>query len=298
MRYLIILFALTFEITSNAQLYVNIGADTTFCRGLWLYKPDTSFLGSNVFVSGGKVPYKYSWSCKVQLSNTLLFYASDFLNDTTLLNPYFINTYFNNEWITFTLEVVDSVGSSSTDSIRIRFSSFFYSLIYFQEEIKRGDSIQFLGARFIAGGIEPLFYSWYPSGSLSDSTDLAAYAFPDSTTEYSLYAIDAVGCKSDTMPFYNIIVDQASNIEDVKESKEYFNIINGENEVIILNRNNSLLKKKKRIYVYTINGKILISDLFTNKEYIISKAKLSENIVIINISLNNKSVFNSKVLLY
>jgi len=298
MRYFILIFILAFEITSNAQLSVDVGLDTTFCAGLWLHQPDTSFLGSNVMVSGGKEPYDYFWSCNIQLSPTLIFNASDLLNDTTTANPFFITNYFNNEWITFKLKVTDSVDSSVYDSLNVRFSKFSYHLSYFQEEIKEGDSIQFLGVPLIAGGIEPLSYNWYPSDFLSDSTDLAAYAFPDSTMEYSLYAIDAVGCKSDTMPFYNIIVDNSSSVETYYQDNEKFKLFNGQNEVIINCQDYSLIDKKKHISVYTISGKILLSDSFLNKEYLISKAKLNEKIVIVNISFGNKALFNSKVLLY
>ena len=298
MRYFILIFILAFEITSNAQLSVDVGLDTTFCAGLWLHQPDTSFLGSNVMVSGGKEPYDYFWSCNIQLSPTLIFNASDLLNDTTTANPFFITNYFNNEWITFKLKVTDSVDSSVYDSLNVRFSKFSYHLSYFQEEIKEGDSIQFLGVPLIAGGIEPLSYNWYPSDFLSDSTDLAAYAFPDSTMEYSLYAIDAVGCKSDTMPFYNIIVDNSSGVETYYQDNEKFKLFNGQNEVIINCQDYSLIDKKKHISVYTISGKILLSDSFLNKEYLISKAKLNEKIVIVNISFGNKALFNSKVLLY
>ena len=297
MRYFILIFILAFEITSNAQLSVDVGLDTTFCAGLWLHQPDTSFLGSNVMVSGGKEPYDYFWSCNIQLSPTLIFNASDLLNDTTTANPFFITNYFNNEWITFKLKVTDSVDSSVYDSLNVRFSKFSYHLSYFQEEIKEGDSIQFLGVPLIAGGIEPLSYNWYPSDFLSDSTDLAAYAFPDSTMEYSLYAIDAVGCKSDTMPFYNIIVDNTSGVETYYQDNEKFKLFNGQNEVIINCQDYSLIDKKKHISVYTISGKILLSDSFLNKEYLISKAKLNEKIVIVSISFGNKTLFNSKVLL-
>jgi hypothetical protein len=297
LRYFILIFILAFEITANAQLSVDVGLDTTFCAGLWLHQPDTSFLGSNVMVSGGKEPYNYFWSCNIQLSPTLIFNASDLLNDTTTANPFFITNYFNDEWITLKLKVIDSIDSSVYDSINVRFSNFRYHLNYFQEEIKEGDSIQFLGVPLILGGIEPLSYYWYPADFLSDSTDLAAYASPDSTMEYSLYAIDVAGCKSDTVPFYNIIVDNTSGIETYDQDNEKFKVLNGQNEVKINCLDYSLINKKKHITVYTICGKKLLSASFLNNEYFISKAKFNEKIVIVIIRVGNKAVLNSKVLL-
>ena len=297
MKKIIIILFFFIRIFSFAQLSVDVGLDTTFCSGLFLNNPDTIFIGERVSVFGGTKPYSFYWSCKVQLSNRSL-HASDFLNDTSLLNPYFIDVYFNNEWITFKLKVVDSMGNSAIDSLCIRFSSFGYSLQYYKMEIDEGDSISFLGIPFINGGIQPLFYSWYPSVFLSDSTDLAAYARPDSSIEYNLYAIDSLGCKSDTVPFYNIKVNKASIIEDIDNNIDEFTLIACENEIKVLINNSSIRSNKKDIYIHTLDGKKLLLDSFSGLEYTFSKSKIKSEIIIVSIIVDNLVLFRSKVFLF
>jgi hypothetical protein len=69
-------------------------------------------------------------------------------------------------------------------------------LRYYEIWIDKGDSTQFLIDTFITGGIEPVQYYWQPGESLQDSTVMPAWAKPDTTTEYSLVATDAIGCIS------------------------------------------------------------------------------------------------------
>jgi hypothetical protein len=103
-------------VNSFSQLNVDLGADTIYCKGLYKYQPDTSYIGSNVQVDGGVPPYKYSWICDYWAGSILL-HARHFLNDTTAINPYFHDLPLDQDSMLFALIIEDSIGQRASDSI-------------------------------------------------------------------------------------------------------------------------------------------------------------------------------------
>ena len=104
-----------------ATFKVDCGNDTVFCPRLY---PDTVFhIGTKIKFFNGNPPYTFQWSCRLksQYSNYVL-PASNFLNDTSILNPY-IKTILDTG-INFYLSVKDNEGNVATDSIFINATRF------------------------------------------------------------------------------------------------------------------------------------------------------------------------------
>jgi len=185
-------------ISYSQEFKVDCGNDTIFCR----YN-DTIHLGTQVKLINGEAPYTYCWSCRYVIDKTLIVTAKTFLNDTTLLNPYFKSFPIGSDKLILTLCVKDSTGKLALDSITVRFSQFKFSLGYIVVNLTAGDSIQF-GDYLIGGGIPPLKYYWTPSEGLSDTANNNTWCKPLKSTDYYQYAIDSAGCISGPNLAYEI----------------------------------------------------------------------------------------------
>jgi len=174
-------------------LSVNAGSDTSICAG------DLISLGGSPTSFGGLEPYTYKWTCEYTIG-TIKYTASDFLNDTTAANPQLIG--FVGDTIVFHLSVTDNGGNSIKDSIIIRGSYFIKTLDDKTVYLYEGDSTQLYTS--VYGGINPISYLWSPTDYMSDSTDVNTYAFPDTTTSYTLLVTDKIGCQ--TTDNFNVIV--------------------------------------------------------------------------------------------
>lgn len=201
-------FFLTFALgkTCFSQLTVEVGKDTTYCVGL---HPDTMYLPQNITISGGTEPYTIAWECKEPKGLYEFYTASDFLNDTTILTPYFVNAHNPGKWIALTILVTDSENNYAKDSIRIRFSTFRYLPGYIVIEAEKGDSVLF-NQSTVGGGIEPLSFHWEPTIGLTTPDALVTWCKTDSLTqwrnEYYIVATDSCGCVSDPGLVYEIRV--------------------------------------------------------------------------------------------
>lgn len=168
----------------NSPFTVDAGPDTILCEPVFKeYK-----LGNFVTIEGGVPPYSYSWSCEYAVQNKTYF-ASAFLNDTSLAHPTFISGF---DTLNFTLKVRDNIGNIASDDLEVILSQFVYCLDECVETVYKGDSIQL--SHCIGGGILPYTYSWDHLQSLSDPLVSNPWAKPDATTEYTLTLKDAVGC--------------------------------------------------------------------------------------------------------
>ena len=173
-------FFFTFALGEScfSQLNVKLGKDTTYCVGL---HPDTMYLPQNITINGGIEPYTIAWECKVPKGLYEFYTASDFLNDTTILTPYFVNSHNPGKWILLTLHVTDSENNYVKDSIRIRFSTFRYLPGYSVIEAEKGDSVLF-NRSSVGGGIEPLRFHWQPTIGLTNPHTLITWCKTDSLT--------------------------------------------------------------------------------------------------------------------
>jgi len=178
--FLLLLFCLGFSISNYGQLSVDAGKDTTFCSGV-----EKKYLGKDATIKNGVEPYSIGWECKVPKGSNSYYTASDFLNDTTVILPYFRGTASPNQWITFIIHITDSENNTAKDSIRVRFSQFVYLTGYPGIEIHKGDSILIRDSS-IGGGIEPLKFRWHPETGLSNPESLITWCKPDVSTRYDI----------------------------------------------------------------------------------------------------------------
>ena len=263
-----------------AQLEVSVGDDTIFCKKLHFLQTDTNYLGTNVTVKENIGPLRYSWAATYRVSETLVFHASDLLSDTTIKTPYFEDSFLDNDKVQFTLTVIDSAGQTAKDSLIVGFSGFGYSLTLYKPVINKGDFVQFLGVPFVGGGTPPLKYTWVPEYNLSDPHDLFAWASPNETTIYSLSAIDSLGCRSDTVPGYEVIVQPANQINENNNSA--IKVYNGKTNTIVVEHAGDI-DPNSVVDIYTLDGKKIyvqpINQLFT--EISISESKYKVFIIVI-----------------
>lgn len=175
---------------SFSQCFVDLGPAIASCPN------DTARLGINLVTSGFTAPLTYTWEAHKTWqigSNTYNFYASDFIDDTTIANPKI--TSQEEGFIRFKLTVADANGLSCSDSVEVHYSQFVFTLALPMDVfINEGDSVWLSGWQNIAGTVPPFTYLWYPTHGLTDSTSLAFWAKPDTTTLYRLIVTDSLGC--------------------------------------------------------------------------------------------------------
>jgi hypothetical protein len=229
---------------------VDCGNDTFFCVGLYT---DSFNIGSHLKIRNGTPPYSYSWNCKsIKVSDNLTFTTSDFLNDTSIDNPYLIDYGLINKPWYFYLSVKDINNNVASDSLAIFCSRFTYRTKEYGFNLHIGDSIQFYDEIFVGGGIPPISYYWSPSTGLDDSTKINAWCKPSHNTNYSQYIIDSVGCISYPNRAYNITILPTSGIDN-RNQKSTFNLYQVGERVCFTNPFNDLAK----LSIYSINGELL-----------------------------------------
>ena len=250
-KILIVLTLIFSTFFAKAQFTANAGNDTITCE------EDTLQLGYFPSAYGGIPPYTYVWEASYTIGiNT--FYASTFLNDTTIPNPLLITQLSNLETLTFKLTVTDSLLNVAVDSVTITFSKFSILLVDNFATINQGDSVQLLNT--INGGIPPLTYQWTPNYNLSDSTDEYPWAKPDTTTFYICTVTDSNGCKTSNGDIFEVYVNPSNVIDNSINSKfkMYPNPSINELTVEYLGEFSNNLK----IEIYNTNGKLeLIKEL-------------------------------------
>jgi len=170
--------------TDNGPLILDAGPDTILCEPDFReYQP-----GNFVSVEGGSPPLYYAWSCEYK-DQSGTYFASDFLNDTSIAHPAFIQGF---DTLDFKLEITDNLGNKATDNLLVVLSKFNYCLAECTESVSLGDSIKL--SHCIGGGILPYSLRWDHAESLSDPLITDPWAKPDSTTEYTATLTDAAGC--------------------------------------------------------------------------------------------------------
>lgn len=168
------------------QLQADAGIDMNICfKDL---KDNPIVLGGNPAALGGVEPYVYTWAVVWGSMQT-----SDLLDDSTKANPMISN--YSNGTLKFKLTVKDAADNQATDTVLVRISVLMETLIYINNEITKGDTIELPRNDFL-GGIEPLKYTWFPNYNISDTTASHPKAWPDTTCVYSVFATDSIGCTS------------------------------------------------------------------------------------------------------
>lgn len=244
-------YFLTFTVgkTCFSQMTVNMEKDTTFCVGLY---PDTIYLAQNITINGGIEPYTIAWECNAPKDLHSFYTASDFLNDTTILSPYFVNWQPPGKWIRFTLHVTDSENNYVKDNINVRFSTFAYLTGYSVIQVEKGDSVLF-NQSSIEGGIEPLKFHWQPTTGLTNPDSLITWCKTDSLTQwrnqYDIIVTDSCGCVSAPNLAYEVRV-LPTGIDELNMDRNHLNI-RQEGEMIYFN---NPLNQRASISCYSIDG--------------------------------------------
>ena|SRR6218665_2867293 len=202
----------------TAQCQANAGGNMHICMEL---HTTTATIGGTPTASGGTAPYTYCWSTDaipIFPGSTLIFTASDFLNDTTAANPVVIANNLIADTTVFYLKVTDALGCVSYDTCQVTFSRFVYGLGYAiayidQTMINNGDSITINLINVSGSPYTPYSYIWQPAYGLS-TTSLATgfQASPQVSTSYSVTIRDDRGCVSQPNIAYYVYVCPAGQV--------------------------------------------------------------------------------------
>lgn len=273
---------------SLSQCLVNAGPDLTSCPN------DTVYMGVNLSVSGFALPLTYTWETHKQWiigSHTFNYYASDFLDDTTSVNPKLIAQ--EEGVLGFKLTVTDANGLICSDSIDVHFSNFMYTLAsprdYF---INEGDSVFCQGWQNIAGTVPPFQYLWSPTHGLTDSTSLTFWAKPTITTLYRLIVTDSLGCSEMGPGSYRVHVNPLSVDENLASQFSVFP--NPGKGKVHINNTSGLLITEIAIVDLTGRGVLKIAD-FENNEIDISLLNAGAYLLQMR---TEKGVVQKKVVVY
>jgi hypothetical protein len=200
----IIALSLFLSVNVFSQCIADAGPDLVVCSEL-LYGAIPTPIGGNPTASGGTPPYTYTWETFYMYtigSTTYYFFASDYLNDTTLSNPTII--YGNTDSLIFHITVQDINNNICADNVLVRFSYFGTTLEDKGTTIHQGDSVQLYSSVF--GGILPVTYHWEPNYNLSDPNSPMPWAKPDTSTAYINIVTDSAGCQATDMDAFEVYV--------------------------------------------------------------------------------------------
>lgn len=214
------------EITGKQGLAVFAGNDTTYCAN----SAGVNFtLAPNARIEGGVPPFSITWETTIEYFTGLL-YASSFLVDTTLLHPEIKGYSRPNEWLTFIIHVTDSIGDQASDTIKIRFSVYYYLTgIYQHYTLSMGDSVKVNALdAMAAGGIPPVKFSyWTPADGLLDPYSQSTWLKPKQHAQYTYYGpvfTDSTGCVSAQTYAFGVTVVNRDEHWATEGSKWYYSL--------------------------------------------------------------------------
>jgi hypothetical protein len=265
------------------QLSINAGKDTIVCISLW--GVDTTYLGGDPTVIGGEEPYTYAWSAEDTILS-MTFWASFFLDDTTLANPRLIESAGHK--LKFYIDVWDNLGNHERDSISVRFSQFGYLLMDDFAIINQGETARLWCS--IGGGIPPLNFSWSPNYNISDTSIAEPLAWPDISTNYTLNVTDSIGCVA--MPeVFEVIVNPVDIIQQTIESFKSEVIPNpiDINSVIKLN---TVYQNNLNIRIFNESGQVILYDNIKSDSYKIGE-KINSNGIYTYIIFDSSKILTS-----
>jgi len=279
----VVIFFLPICVGSNAlaQCVADAGNDTAMCVGLW--GVDSIQLGGNLSGSGGAGTLTYTWQTTYDAGFTV-YHASDYLDDTTMANPWLFGAQVDT--LIFLLTVSDSLGNGCTDSIRIRFSQFGYTLWDCQASILQGDTA-FLQST-VGAGIPPLTFLWSPNYNISNVNVELPYVFPDSSTNYSLVVTDSIGCQANSD-----VCEVSVNPVSIMENQDTYDISTvSPNPVVGISKLTfrNTQGEGRIISIYNILGELIQSHTTSEMQIDLNKIDLQSGIYVYTIQGNKRTL--------
>lgn len=290
---IIIYFCFLFLVAkTNAQCIVDAGKDTIVCLPDFNFSHDTLRLSADV--TNATEPYQVSWCMQFETGSTSVpfLYASDFLDDTTSLNPQLYTNIVNqnNTPLVFKIEIMDDLGNTCKDSTTVRFSKFFITSIEYEIQLSTVDTTDIYAT--VAGGIPPITYSWFPKENIDTTTNESCcpLVWPEQNTEYIAYAIDSIGCTHIANPTWKFFI-MPSSITN----------LNQENIKVYPNPTSEFLffdfKDKNEAYslvLYDLSGKIILKETIYNNS--LNVAEVSSGVYLYYVYKKSELVAMGKVL--
>jgi len=266
----LILFFLSFFIfvtVSSGQIIADAGGKFFNCSS----DSTNLTIGGAPSATNGIPPYSYSWSINPIIpfpGSPVIYHASDFLDDTTKANPEIIFYYSQFDSVNLFLNVSDSLGNHSSDTAKVVFSSYAFSIFQYYYVIAFGDSVYLNEGVNLDGGIGKLSYLWKPNHGLKDSTKMNGFwAKPDSSIIYTVTATDSLGCSATAPPYYKIIVYHIGLDEDALDKRiiVYPNPTNG---LIHLRLEEGI--EITKVSIATVLGQVVYANTHPETEFDIS----------------------------
>lgn len=189
-----------------SQCFADAGKDTVLCMDVNYV--DSLMIGGDP-TAFGTAPFTYEWTA-YETFLSYDFYASDFLSDTTIANPYLFPDP-GLEGVDLYVKVVDQLGFECYDTLKVKFSSITQSIDDKMAYIELGDSVQLYPG--IIGGIEPVSFNWSPPVALSNPNIQYPYASPTVDIGYVATLIDSAGCEYTDIDTFEVYV----NVSDINK---------------------------------------------------------------------------------
>jgi hypothetical protein len=285
------IFILIFFTSSlmQAQCIADAGSDQHWCKPIEEVG-ETIVLGGEPAASSGEAPYSYSWSIEPISPNgsDLTFYASHFLNDTTLANPEVENNWgFEMEFI---LTVTDSDGFTCSDSVILTTSEFGQQLGQTNYSITVNDTIQ-LEAPNVSAMHEETFIDsvfWQPTTGLIDPNANQPLATPDVDVAYSCTVWDNFGCsvQGGVFQFVNVTpigVEESGATSDIRV---YPTLIESQSQQMKIE--SSVELSGSRFVLYDLNGRRVWEVKLTGSSSRISLPNLASGQFVYSINTNSE----------
>lgn len=238
--FLLMMPLLTLMQLANAQqLTVDCGDNVVICEGLI----DGVHIGQNVTIVNAVSSTTFKWSCEPHEGlHGKKYHASFYLNDTTVLNPYFIE--IPNENVSkFYLQVTDESGDEAIDSLLVYLEKFVVIMEY--PDVKPSQNPVFIPDELGIGSIFP-FVQFAVCNE--DTVELPAYFNLQQNDTIDIITIDSVGCVDKTTLYASKIL--ISSIENEISN----NTLSFWGKSLIFND-----ESEKLIRVFSDNGRLIFS---------------------------------------
>ncbi len=209
LKHVLLIFASVFWLPSFAQLIADAGKDKIICSDEFAVEIE---IGGSPTSSGGVEPYTYLWFGKfvgTEDNEPIVYDLGRMLDDSTKSNP---TTYLHDipeKWTALYLKVEDASGQIAYDTLNLIRAGIWKQLLYpnFQFIVK-GDSVKLIKP-YLDNPLTPISYLISPAQGLTDSTDINGWAKPGYSTNYSIQAINSLGCVSGKFDYMHIKVVDA-----------------------------------------------------------------------------------------